>query len=51
MKFVITPFIHILSHADILFGIDIITASQPVDTNVTNGPHLTCFIGSRSSVL
>lgn len=36
MKFVITPLIHILSHADILFGFDIITASQPVDANVTN---------------
>ena len=36
MKFVVTSLIHILSHADILFGFDIITASQPVDDNATN---------------
>ena len=36
MEFVVTPLIHILSHADILCGFDIITASQPVDANATN---------------
>lgn len=40
MKFVITPLIHTLSHADILFGFDIITDSQPVDANATNVPNL-----------
>jgi len=36
MKFVKTPIIHILSHADILFGFDIITAPQPVVSNAAN---------------
>lgn len=36
MKFVVTPLIHMLSHADILFAFDITTASQPVDANATN---------------
>ena len=40
MKFVVTPLIHILSRADIPFGFDIITASQPVDVNATNVPYL-----------
>ena len=36
MKFVVTSLMHMLSHADILFAFDIITASQPVDANATN---------------
>ena len=40
MKFIVTPLIHTLSHADILFGFAIKTGSQPVDANVTNVPNL-----------
>ena len=46
MKFVITPFMHILCHADILFGFDIITACQPVVTNAANVPNLLCSFNS-----
>ena len=36
MKFVKTPIIHMLSHADSLFGFDILTAPQPVVSNAAN---------------